>query len=114
MLSLKRAQEVKNVFLNDIEESRTIPGRLVQPFFEFYNQEFKPGAFASMPCTCSPKTWIQMVEEVKNEVNKVLSAAAGDAEAELYKLSKAEVDEPKPEPVKKKKVTAAAQEDNTK
>ena len=74
MLTVKRAQEIKNVFLNDIEASKTIPGRLVQSFFEFYNQEFRPGKFAQMPCTCSPKIWIQMVEEVKNEVNQVLSS----------------------------------------
>lgn len=107
MLSLKRAQEIKSVFLNDIEQSRTIPGRLVQPFYEFYNQEFRPGKFAQQPCTCNPKIWIEMVQEVTQEVNKVLSAAAGDAEAEMYKLSKAEVDEPKAEPTKKKKGAAA-------
>lgn len=100
MLTLKRAQEIKTVFLNDIEASRTIPGRIVQPFFEFYNQEFRPGKFASMPCTCSPKTWIQMVEEVTNEVNEVLKSAEQE-------LSKAIVEEAKPEDVKKKKVKGA-------
>lgn len=100
MLSVKRAQEIKSVFLNDIEQSRTIPGRLVQPFYEFYNQEFRPGKYAQMPCTCSPKLWIQMVEEVKNEVNQVLSSVNEQP-------SEAVMEEPKAEPVKKKKGAAA-------
>lgn len=93
MLSIKRANEVKNVFLNDIEQSRTIPGRLVQPFWEFYSGEFRPGKYASMPCTCNPKTWIQMVQEVTDEVNQVLELAA----------TQVNIEEPTEEPVKKKR-----------
>lgn len=93
MLTIKRANEVKNVFLNDIEQSRTIPGRLVQPFWEFYSGEFRPGKYASMPCTCNPKTWIQMVQEVTDEVNQVLELAA----------TQVNIEEPTEEPVKKKR-----------
>lgn len=93
MLSIKRANEVKNVFLNDIEQSRTIPGRLVQPFWEFYSGEFRPGKYASMPCSCNPKTWIQMVQEVTDEVNQVLELAA----------TQVNIEEPTEEPVKKKR-----------
>lgn len=100
MLSLKRAQEIKSVFLNEIEQTRTIPARLVQPFWEFYRDEFRPGKFAGMPCTCQPKTWIQMVEEVKNEVNEVLSSVNEQP-------SEAVMEEPNPKPLKKK-VTAVA------
>ncbi len=103
MLSLKRAQEIKSIFLNDIEQTRTIPGRLVQPFWEFYKDEFRPGKFAAMPCTCQPKTWIQMIEEVKNEVNEVLSAAKEE-------VSSAVMEEHNEKPLKKK-VTAVAQDD---
>lgn len=100
MLTLKRAQEIKTVFLNDIEASRTLPGRLVQPFFEFYNQEFNPGRYAQMPCSCSPKEWIRMIEEVTTEVNNVLASAKQE-------VSNAVMDEPQPEDLKKKKVKAA-------
>lgn len=93
MLTIKRANEVKNVFLNDIEQSRTIPGRLVQPFWEFYSGEFRPGKYASMPCACNPKTWIQMVQEVTDEVNQVLELAA----------TQVNIEEPTEEPVKKKR-----------
>jgi hypothetical protein len=95
MLTLKRAQEIKTVFLNDIEASRTLPGRLVQPFFEFYNTEFSPGRYSQMPCTCSPKEWMRMIEEVTNQVNEVLASAKQD-------VSNAVMDEPQPEDVKKK------------
>ena len=101
MLSLKRAQEIKRIFLNEIEASRTIPGYIVQPFYDFYNQEFRPGKFAQMPCTCSPKIWIDMVKEVTDEVNQVLSSAQEEE-------SKAVMEEPKAEPVKKKKGAAVS------
>ena len=102
MLTLKRAQEIKSVFLNDIEQSRTIPARLVQPLYEFYNQELRPGKYAQQPCGCNPKEWIRIVEDITQEVNKVLSEA---------EQSNAIVEEPQPE-VKKKKVkgTAAAED----
>jgi hypothetical protein len=58
--------------LDEIEKNRTIPGNMVQPFFDYYNGEFKPGAFAQMPCTCSPKTWIEMIKDVTNAVNEAL------------------------------------------
>jgi len=71
-LTLDKAKQIKSVFLDEIEKNRTIPGNMVQPFFDYYNGEFKPGAFAQMPCTCSPKTWIEMIKEVTNAVNEAL------------------------------------------
>lgn len=96
MLSVKRAQEIKSVFLNEIEETRTLPGRLVQPFFEMYNQELFPGRYAQIPCSCSPKEWIRMIEDVKNKVNEALQSVN-------QQPSEAVMEEPKEEPKKKPK-----------
>jgi hypothetical protein len=71
-LTLEKAKQIKSVFLDEIEKNRTIPGNMVQPFFDYYNGEFKPGAFAQIPCTCSPKTWIDMIKDVTNAVNEAL------------------------------------------
>ena len=67
-----RAIEIKRIFLDEIEKNRTIPGNMVQPFFDYFNGEFRPGAFAQMPCTCSPKTWIDMIKQVTDAVNEAL------------------------------------------
>ena len=67
-----RAIEIKRIFLDEIEKNRTIPGNMVQPFFDYYNGEFKPGTFAQIPCSCSPKTWIDMIKEVTDAVNEAL------------------------------------------
>ena len=103
MLTLKRAQEIKNIFLNEIEITRTIPARLVQPFWEFYNGEFRPGRYSQQPCGCNPKEWIEMVNQVTKEVNQVLASAEQEQ-------SNAVVEEAKEEPVKKKKVTAVVED----
>ncbi len=71
-LTLEKAKQIKSVFLDEIERNRTIPGNMVQPFFDYYNGEFKPGAFAQMPCTCSGKIWIDMVKDVADAVNEAL------------------------------------------
>jgi hypothetical protein len=73
-LTLEKAKHIKSVFLDEIEKNRTIPGNMVQPFFEYYNREFKPGAFAQMPCTCSGKIWIDMIQDVTNAVNEALQS----------------------------------------
>ena len=69
----QRAIEIKRVFLDEIEKSRTIPGNMVQPFWEFFSQEFAPGRYAAQPCTCSPKEWVSMVSDVTNAVNEALN-----------------------------------------
>ena len=71
-LTLEKARQIKSVFLDEIERNRTIPSNMVQPFFDYYNGEFKPGAFAQMPCTCSGKIWIDMVKDVSDAVNEAL------------------------------------------
>ena len=72
-LNAQRAKEIKMVFLDEIERTRTVPGNLVTPFWEFYSQEFNVGRFSAMPCTCQPKEWISMVSEVTNAVNEALN-----------------------------------------
>ena len=103
-LTLKRAKEIKMVFLDEIERTRTIPGHLVQPFWEFYSKEFSPGEFLAMPCTCSPKLWSQMMISVTNAVNE---AFAEDATLTLVEVPQEVTEEPKKKTVKSKKSTTA-------
>ena len=72
-LNKQRAIEIKRVFLDEIERNRTIPGNMVQPFWEFFSQEFAPGRYAAQPCTCQPKEWVSMVSDVTNAVNEALN-----------------------------------------
>jgi hypothetical protein len=109
-LTLKRAKELKMVFLDEMERTRTIPGHLVQGFWEFYSQEFNPGEFSAMPCTCSAKLWSQMLINVTNAVNE---AFAQDASLQLVEVPQEVVEEPKKKN-KKSKVIADAVEDDTK
>ena len=90
-LSLKRAKELKMVFLDEMERTRTIPANLVQPFWEFYSKEFNPGEFSAMPCTCSPKLWSQMMISVTNAVNE---AFAEDATLTLVEVPQEVTEEP--------------------
>ena len=112
-LTLQRAKEIKMVFLDEIERTRTIPGGLVQPFWEFYSKEFNPGEFSAMPCTCSPKLWSQMMTSVTNAVNE---AFAEDSSLTLVEVPQPiEDEEPKKKIVKSKKSTTAdVVEDDTK
>jgi hypothetical protein len=73
-ISKPRAIEIKRIFLDEIEKTRTIPGHIVQPFYDYFNGEFSPGRFAQMPCSCSPKIWIEMVKEVTDAVNEALNS----------------------------------------
>ena len=111
-LSLQRAKELKMVFLDEMERTRTIPGHLVQGFWEFYSQEFNPGEFASQPCGCTPKIWIQMMTNVTNAVNE---AFAEDASLQLVEVPQEVAEEPKKKTVKSKKSqTADVVEEDTK
>ena len=72
-LSVDKAKEIKMVFLNEIDQTRTIPGALVAPFWEFYSQQFAPKKYSAQPCTCHPGTWVSMIDEVRAAVNEALS-----------------------------------------
>jgi hypothetical protein len=103
-LSVDKAKEIKMVFLNEIDQTRTIPGALVAAFWEFYSQQFAPGKYSAQPCTCHPGTWVSMIDEVRAAVNEALSIVeAPVVEAEAV------VEEPKK---KSKKQTADAVEDD--
>ena len=108
-LTLKRAKEIKMVFLDEIERTRTIPGHLVQGFWEFYSQEFNPGEYSAQPCTCSPKLWSQMMTNVTNAVNE---AFAEDATLTLVEVPQEVVEEPKKKT--KKSQTADVVDEETK
>ena len=110
-ITKQRAIEIKRIFLDEIEKNRTIPGNMVQPFFDYYNGEFNPGAFAQMPCTCSPKIWVDMIKHVSDAVNEALNledvkvvevVEAQQAEAEVAKKKS-----------KKVNATVVATEDKT-
>lgn len=71
MLTYERAQQVRAQFMNRIIQSGQIPSELVNPFFDYYNTEFRPGAYGSIPCTCSGRTWSEMVDQVVSEILRV-------------------------------------------
>ena len=96
-LSVDRAKYLKMVYLDEMDQTRTIPGRLVQPFWEFYSREFAPGKYSAQPCTCSPATWVSMIDEVRAAVNEALSIVEAP-------VVEAVVEEPKK---KSKKLTTA-------
>ncbi len=81
MLTYQRAQVIREQFMNQIIRTGNIPAELVHPFFDYYNTEFRPGAYGSLPCTCNPRTWSEMVEQVTSEINRV------EKEEELRKLA---------------------------
>ena len=110
-LTLKRAKEIKMVFLDEMERTRTIPSHLVQPFWEFYSQEFSPREYSAMPCTCSPKTWIQMTTNVTNAVNE---AFAEDASLQLVEVPQEVIEEEPKKKSKKSKVIVDVEEEETK
>jgi hypothetical protein len=101
-LSVDKAKEIKMVFLNEIDQTRTIPGALVAPFWEFYSQQFAPGKYSAQPCTCHPGTWVLMIDEVRAAVNEALSIVE-------VPVVEAVVEEPKK---KSKKQTADVVEDD--
>lgn len=72
-LTLQKAKQIKSVYLDEIDKTRTIPGILVAPFWEFYSQQFAPGKYSAQPCTCNPGTWVSMIDEVRAAVNEALS-----------------------------------------
>jgi len=98
-LSVDRAKYLKMVYLDEMDQTRTIPGRLVDPFWQFYSREFAPGKYSAVPCTCHPATWVSMIDEVRAAVNEALSIVEVPVvEAEAV------VEEPKK---KSKKLTTA-------
>jgi hypothetical protein len=104
-LSVDKAKEIKMVYLNEIDQTRTIPGALVAPFWEFYSQQFAPGKYSAQPCTCHPGTWVSMIDEVRAAVNEALSIVEAP-------VVEAVVEEPKK---KSKKLTTVdvVEEDKT-
>ena len=104
-LSVDKAKEIKMVFMEEIDRTRTIPGALVAPFWEFYSQQFAPGKYSAQPCTCSPATWVSMIDEVRAAVNEALSIVEAP-------VVEAVVEEPKK---KSKKLTTVdvVEEDKT-
>ena len=96
-LTLQKAKQIKSVYLDEIDKTRTIPGILVAPFWEFYSQQFAPVKYSAQPCTCNPGTWVSMIDEVRAAVNEALSIVEAP-------VVEAAVEEPKK---KSKKLTTA-------
>jgi hypothetical protein len=109
-LTLHKAKQIKSVFLDEIEKNKTIPGNMVQPFFDYFNGEFRPGAFAQMPCTCSPKTWIEMIKEVSDAVNEALQSEQSNV-VEVVEAQQIELEAAKKKSKKVKETVAV--EDKT-
>ena len=69
-MTLEQALEVKEILM---QCQGTIPANLVHPIFEVYKTHLSPGA--TMPCTCSPKSWNEMLAQLKDKVETTLSEA---------------------------------------
>jgi hypothetical protein len=68
LLTKERAEGIQRTLLNDIQT--TIPARLIEPFWETYQEVL--GTIKSRPCTCTPKYWLQIVDEMRELVRKSL------------------------------------------
>lgn len=69
-MTLEQAQSVKILLMKC---QGTIPSDLVNPIFNEYKTYVDPNA--SMPCTCSPKGWNEILAQLKNKVETILSEA---------------------------------------
>jgi len=68
IMSKERAEGIQRTLLDDIKD--TIPARLIDPLWETYQQEV--GRMKTRPCTCTPKYWLQIVEELRAAVSQAL------------------------------------------
>jgi hypothetical protein len=64
-----QALEVKQVLL---QIAGSIPPDLVNPIFNYYKTYINPGA--GKPCTCQPRYWNDMLNELKNKVEATLAS----------------------------------------
>ena len=69
-MTLEQAQSVKELLM---QCQGTIPATLVHPIFNEYKTYISPGA--TMPCTCSPKSWNEILAQLKDKVETTLSEA---------------------------------------
>jgi hypothetical protein len=86
-MSKERAEGIQRTLLNEIID--TIPSRLVEPFWETYQQEV--GRLKTRPCTCTPKYWLQMVEELREAVNQSLAYHNADILVELQAMEENDI-----------------------
>ena len=69
-MTLEQAQSVKELLMKC---QGTIPADLVNPIFNEYKTYVNPNA--SMPCTCSPKGWNEILAQLKDKVETTLNEA---------------------------------------
>ena len=67
-MTVDKATEIKEILLQ-IKDS--IPATYVDRIFHYYQQEINPSA--GKPCTCTPKHWQVIIDELKAEVEKTLN-----------------------------------------
>jgi len=73
-----QALEVKELLLKITDH---IPANLVDPIFNYYSSYVAPGA--ARPCTCQPKYWNQMLQELKTKVEVTLSSYGEEDKQEV-------------------------------
>lgn len=64
-----QALEVKELLMRITDH---IPANLVDPIFNYYTTYIAPGA--GKPCTCNPRYWNDMLNELKNKVEVTLAS----------------------------------------
>ena len=67
-MTLEQALEVKEILMKC---QGSIPADLVHPIFNEYKTHISPGA--TMPCTCSPKSWNELLRQLKDRVETTLN-----------------------------------------
>jgi len=67
-MTVDKALEIKEILLQ-IKDS--IPATYVDRIFHYYQSEVNPSA--GKPCTCTPKRWQIIINELRDEVEKTLN-----------------------------------------
>ena len=70
-MTVEQAIEAKKLLM---QCQGTIPANLVHPLFNEYKIHVNPSA-GGLPCTCSPKSWNEILAQLKDKVEATLSEA---------------------------------------
>jgi len=84
-MTVQQAQEVKDILM---QIRGSIPSNLVDPIYNHYKTYINSGFIR--PCTCQPKYWNQMIVELRDKVELVLSNQVIEnvAEKDIHNQSK--------------------------
>ena len=70
-MNRQKAQEINDTILVQIKDY--IPDAVVNPLWLAYVEEFNPSD-RHAPCTCNPKTWVSILDQLRARVVEALNA----------------------------------------